>query len=359
MTLEQIEKRFCETAKLEMDLTVFPIKKEDYKEQKQETIKELSKKYGFVPTPIFLVDTMICMEMKNLKATSTTCDFCAGVGQYSIRLLRYLYNKYQIDVDDFLKNNHYITELQAENCAALVYTFGPNINLYVGDSMNLKYSDEKDRGILFFDEKNKKWFNDKVIDALLTKSDIATNREFLSYLFNNYKDKQKVIEYVNKIKNGEFNKPKEDVKVEAKEIVINTVLNDDNIKDESKSVQKQNQEKSPSSKSKENRSKENQKYICNKCGIEVQNSNQLKDGLCKECRAPHCKDCGKNISQQTIKDGLCSNCRKMYCKECGEKSDKLIKGICLKCEAKHKEEENRKLKQQADEMFGFAPLKVS
>lgn len=270
MTLEQIEQRFCETAKLEMDLTVFPIKKEDYKEQKQETIKELSKKYGFVPTPIFLVDTMICMEMKNLKASSITCDFCAGVGQYTIRLLRYLYNKFQIDVEDFLKNNHYITELQAENCAALVYTFGPNINLYVGDSLNLKYSDEEDKGILFFDEKNKKWFNDKVIDALLTKETFNSNREFLSYLFNNYKDKQKVVDYVNKIKSGEI-KPKEkeekqvevitvekvpevieqikeQTQTEAKEIVINTVLNDDKVKDESKSVQKQNKEKTPSKK---------------------------------------------------------------------------------------------------------------
>lgn len=222
MTLEQIEQRFCETAKLEMDLTVFPIKKEDYKEQKQETIKELSKKYGFVPTPIFLVDTMICMEMKNLKTSSTTCDFCAGVGQYSVRLLRYLYNKFQIDVENFLKNNHYITELQAENCAALVYTFGSNINLYVGDSMNLKYSDENDKGILFFDEKNKKWFNDKVIDALLTKETFNSNREFLSYLFNNYKDKNKIIEYVNKIKSGEI-KPKEKEERQVEVITIEKV----------------------------------------------------------------------------------------------------------------------------------------
>lgn len=196
MTLDQIEQRFCEVAKLDIGLTVFPIKKEDYKEQKQETIKELSKKYGFVPTPIFLVDTMICMEMKNLKASSTTCDFCAGVGQYTIRLLRYLKNKYQIDVEDFLKNNHYITELQPENCAALVYIFGPKINLYVGDSMNLKYSTEDDKGILFFDEKNKKWENNSLIDKLLVKEDINTNREVLSYIFNNYKHSKKIAEYI-------------------------------------------------------------------------------------------------------------------------------------------------------------------
>lgn len=216
MTLDQIEQRFCECTKLEMNLSTFPIKKEHYKEQKQETIKELSDKYGFVPTPIFLVDEMIEMEQDNLSKDSITCDFCAGCGQYTIRLLRYLCNKFQIDVEDFLKNNHYITELQAENCAALVYTFGPNINLYVGDSMNLKYSDENDKGILFFDEKNKKWFNDTLIDKLLVKETFNSNREFLSYLFNNYKDKNKIIEYVTKIKNGEIvTKPKEEKQIEV------------------------------------------------------------------------------------------------------------------------------------------------
>lgn len=249
MTLEEMEKRFCECTKLNnISLVHFPIHVTDFPEQKQETIEELNKKFAFVPTPVYLVDRMVEMNVNYFDDKSITCDLAAGCGQYSIRLLRYLYNKFQIDVEDFLKNNHYITELQAENCAALVYTFGPNINLYVGDSMNLKYSDEKDRGILFFDEKNKKWFNDNIINALLTKSDIATNREFLSYLFNNYKDKQKVVEYVNKIKSGEFNKPKEEVKVEAKEIVVNTVLNDDKVKDESKSVQEVKEEKTPSKK---------------------------------------------------------------------------------------------------------------
>lgn len=222
MTIDELENRFSECTKLDFSLVQFPIHREDYKEQKQETIKELSDKYGYVPTPIFLVDEMIEMEQDNLSKDSITCDFCAGCGQYTIRLLRYLYNKFQIDVEDFLKNNHYMTELQAENCAALVYTFGTNINLYVGDSMNLKYSDEDDKGILFFDEKNKKWFNDKVIDALLTKETFNSNREFLSYLFNNYKDKQKIVEYVNKIKSGEI-KPKEKEEKQVEVITIEKV----------------------------------------------------------------------------------------------------------------------------------------
>ena len=219
MTLDQIEQRFCECTKLEMNLSTFPIKKEHYKEQKQETIKELSDKYGFVPTPIFLVDEMIGMEQDNLSKDSITCDFCAGCGQYTIRLLRFLYNKFQIDVEDFLKNNHYITELQAENCAALVYTFGTNINLYVGDSMNLKYSDENDKGILFFNEKNKKWENNSLIDKLLTKKDINTNREVLSYIFNNYKHSKKILDYIQNYDFESYKKKKE----EEKQVEVITV----------------------------------------------------------------------------------------------------------------------------------------
>ena len=219
MLLEDIEKRFCKCINLDLDLTKFPFTKYTEKEQKQETIDELSKKFGFVPTPIFLVDEMIEMEQDNLTKDSITCDFCAGCGQYSVRLLRYLYNKFQIDVEDFLKNNHYITELQAENCAALVYTFGPNINLYVGDSMNLKYSDEEDKGILFFDEKNKKWENNSLIDKLLTKKNINTNKEVLSYIFNNYKHSKKILDYIQNYDFEGYKKKQE----EEKQVEVITV----------------------------------------------------------------------------------------------------------------------------------------
>ena len=203
--------------------TIFPFKKDTYKEQKQETIKELSKKFGFVPTPIFLVDAMICMEIKNLKADSITCDFCSGVGQYTIRLLRYLKNKFDIDVEQFLTNNHYLTELQPENCAALVYIFGPKINLYVGDSLNLKYSTEDDKGILFFNDKTKVWEHNTLIDGLLTKETFNTNKQFLSFIFNNYKDSNKIVEFVNKIKSGEIELKKNEEDEHVEEITVEKV----------------------------------------------------------------------------------------------------------------------------------------
>lgn len=223
MTLKDIEQRFCEITKLNLDLSIFPFKKDTYKEQKQETIKELSKKFGFVPTPIFLVDVMICMEIKNLSVDSITCDFCSGVGQYSIRLLRYLKNKFNIDVEQFLINNHYLTELQPENCAALVYIFGPKINLYVGDSMNLKYSTEDDRGIVFFNDKTKVWEHNKLIDALLSKETFNTNKQFLSFIFHNYKDSNKIVEFVNKIKSGEIDLKKNEEDQHVEEITVEKV----------------------------------------------------------------------------------------------------------------------------------------
>ena len=223
--LEDIEKRFCNITKISgKGMQEFPINRpDDFGDQKQETIKELSDKYGFVPTPLYLVDIMIAKEQKKLKANSVTCDFCAGCGQYTVRLLRYLKNKFDIDVEDFLINNHYLTELQPENCAALVYIFGPKINLYVGDSMNLKYSTEEDKGIVFFNDKTKVWEHNTLIDGLLTKETFNTNKQFLSFIFNNYKDSNKIVEFVNKIKSGEIELKKNEEDEHVEEITVEKV----------------------------------------------------------------------------------------------------------------------------------------
>lgn len=149
MKLEDIEKRFCEVTNLNIDLTVFPIKECD----NIKTNKEKSKKYGQVFTPIFLVDQMI--EMAELDPNIKYLDLCAGKGQYGIRLLRALTNKFpDFDLDEFMKNHLWFIEIQEESCKDLQYIFGENINLYCGDAFNLKYSEETDRGVLHFDGKN-------------------------------------------------------------------------------------------------------------------------------------------------------------------------------------------------------------
>ena len=59
----------------------------------------------------------------------------------------------------WLPKLHYFTEFQFSNVAKLIYIFGPSINVYVGDSLNMKYSGEDESGLLFFNPKIKKWVN--------------------------------------------------------------------------------------------------------------------------------------------------------------------------------------------------------
>ena len=176
-----IEKRFKFISGLNLDMTVNKIV--EIKSQ-VETNKSKSKEHSEVFTPLWLVDDMIDMKFNDITPKSITCDLCAGYGQFSIRLLRKLVNKYNIDVNSFLKDNHYFTEFQASSCAKLCFIFGNNINLYVGDSKNLPMSEEDDKGVLFFDEKEKKWCNIDIIDKLLALPNMTSNLKYLTVIFS-------------------------------------------------------------------------------------------------------------------------------------------------------------------------------
>ena len=113
---------------------------------------------------------MIQPELGRLDFNSTTCDACAGCGQFTIRLMRKLYNKFRdmgvvkekLDCwieKVWLSKLHYFTEFQFSNVAKLIYIFGPQINVYAGDSLNMKYSGENESGLLFFNPKEGKWVN--------------------------------------------------------------------------------------------------------------------------------------------------------------------------------------------------------
>jgi len=186
MTINQIEQRFKEISNLhDVDLSKSLIKKSDCPIQQVKTRKDKSKEFGEVFTPLFLVDIMILMKFKDITPKTKTCDLCAGYGQFTIRLMRMLYNKFKIDVNDWLKNIHTLTEIQPESCAKLVYIFGPDINLYDGDSMMLEYSDENDSGILFFDEEAKKWYNNELVNELIHKNIVKNNLKLLTFIFEN------------------------------------------------------------------------------------------------------------------------------------------------------------------------------
>lgn len=204
MTIDQIEKRFKEITELyDIDLTKSLIKKADYKVQQVKTRKEKSKNFGEVFTPLFLVDIMILMKFKEMTPETKTCDLCSGYGQFTIRMMRMLYNKFHMNVEEWLKNVHTLTELQMESCAKLVYIFGPDINLYAGDSLKLEYSDENDKGILFFNEETKKWYNNELVDELIHIKRVKNNLQLLTFIFENNQNSeklQKLKERLNEVK---------------------------------------------------------------------------------------------------------------------------------------------------------------
>ena len=204
MTIDQIEKRFKEITELhDIDLTKSLIKKDDYKVQQVKTRKEKSKNFGEVFTPLFLVDIMILMKFKEMTPETKTCDLCSGYGQFTIRMMRMLYNKFHMNVEGWLKNVHTLTELQMESCAKLVYIFGPDINLYAGDSLKLEHSDENDKGILFFNEETKKWYNNELVDELIHIKRVKNNLQLLTFIFENNQNSeklQKLKERLNEVK---------------------------------------------------------------------------------------------------------------------------------------------------------------
>lgn len=168
-TIERIEQRFkTVTGLTHLDLSTSHFQKGD--DQQQRTSREEYKLYGYVTTPLWLVDEMLEPQIPNLTLTSTTCDACSGCGQFSIRLMRKMYNKIrEMGASEdkaniwiqkvWLPKLHYFTEFQFSNVAKLIYIFGPNINVYAGDSLNMKYAKDADKGLLFFNEKRKSWLN--------------------------------------------------------------------------------------------------------------------------------------------------------------------------------------------------------
>lgn len=169
MEISTIESRFKEvTGLLNVDLSQPCIPKSI--DSRQKTSKDETKLLGYVPTPLWLVDEMLEPEIEKLTLDSRTCDACAGCGQFTIRLMRKMYNKIRemgasedkanVWIEKvWLSKLHYFTEFQFSNVAKLIYIFGPQINVYAGDSLNMKYSGEDEHGLLFFNEKGKKWLN--------------------------------------------------------------------------------------------------------------------------------------------------------------------------------------------------------
>ena len=167
--IEQIEQRFKNVTGLtHLDLSTPHF--ERGANQQQSTTKDEYRRFGYVTTPLWLVDEMLEPQIPSLNLTSTTCDACAGCGQFSIRLLRKLHDKFiNLGASEsqigkwissvWLPRLYYFTEFQFSNVAKLIYIFGTNINIYIGDSLNMRYAKENESGLLFFNPRKKEWYN--------------------------------------------------------------------------------------------------------------------------------------------------------------------------------------------------------
>jgi len=137
--IEDIEKRFLEISGLKCDLSKFPLKPDDIKNNIKIN-KDKSNQFGEVFTPLWLVDKMILKSgIEKLQESKSTLDLCAGWGQFTIRMIRALanYDK-DFDVYKWLKENHTFIELQPESAYKLLKIFGIDINLFIGDALKIR-----------------------------------------------------------------------------------------------------------------------------------------------------------------------------------------------------------------------------
>ena len=163
--VEDIEKRFMEVAKIDPTVCVkllkekFPLPENTCLQI--ETDKEKSNLHGEVFTPLWFVDKMILKAKGSINKDITTHDLCAGYGQFTIRLIRYLSNKYKnkFQPNVWLEKKHSFSECQVSSAYKLLYIFGTKINLFVGDAVVLNKLRESDNGILFYCAQENKWIN--------------------------------------------------------------------------------------------------------------------------------------------------------------------------------------------------------
>jgi hypothetical protein len=147
--VQEIENRFLEICGLDLDLSVFPLPINTPSQPR--TDKDKSKEHGEVFTPLWLVDQMILKAtVEKLHQAKSTLDLCAGYGQFTVRMIRALANyDPKFRVNKWLKENHTLIELQLESAHSLLYIFGTDINLFIGDATEFKKI-RKDKGIFFY-----------------------------------------------------------------------------------------------------------------------------------------------------------------------------------------------------------------
>ena len=121
-SIEAIESRFKEVTGLtHLDLSTPHFKRGD--DQQQKTTKQQFKDFGWVCTPLWLVDEMLEPEIPNLTLTSTTCDACSGCGQVVARIKQlttnYLWKKQGEHLRKYYWKQHHILWTHGYFCSTI------------------------------------------------------------------------------------------------------------------------------------------------------------------------------------------------------------------------------------------------
>jgi len=157
--LREIENRFKIVSTLDWDLSRFPMKQEDSLEF--HTDKNKSREFAEVFTPLHIVDEMLqTIPDGGMTPKTRNLDLCAGYGQFSVRMIRKLYNENpDFNMDNYLQGYHLFNELQKSSCYKLLWIFGSKINLAIGDALELGKLPAKAKGIWYYKKGLDTWIN--------------------------------------------------------------------------------------------------------------------------------------------------------------------------------------------------------
>jgi len=122
------------------------------------TDKQKSRDHGEVFTPLWLVDEMVSKGFEEHGEKHVWLDMCAGYGAFALRILMGLGSKHKGWNDKtpaaWSKKHLAFSEFQISSALKLLYIFGSDINLYIGDSLAMK----KDMPEGIFIECSGKWY---------------------------------------------------------------------------------------------------------------------------------------------------------------------------------------------------------
>jgi len=159
MMITILETSFKHHSHLTQDFTIFPIT-----EIEQHQIRTENKEnFGEVFTPAALCDKMILIS-KPLP-DQFNIDLCCGMGNFTIRMLRYFTNTFpDFNLKSYLENYHWFNELNPENVTVLLDIFkNVQINLLVGPAEKIKHMKCDSNGIFLkgiWHWNGKKWITD-------------------------------------------------------------------------------------------------------------------------------------------------------------------------------------------------------